>query len=404
MTRNRCMKGDNGELKSTMPAGFSTMGLLTLLATMMVGCNVGVAPSDRTLDMLNKAIDTIDRQSDSWQSTLQTLERELVADTQSTLAVEVNQLIQRGVAVTGSEARCTVDFVAKRMKQGLQKIVAKITGFGGPAIEPGVCNVVPTMVDLRIAPNRTNVVGYYGYDLDASLKVFLMDRSGGEMDVTRFSTLATNYLMQINVAQNGVPFRLDSARLSVRWRGREMSSIPILQEQVPQQEWVPPDCDGLGLGHTFDKCQVCNGQNKVPGCGCEERRFAIDYPWKLDDPEARVCPISGEQENNSISCEIHLPKVLGQTARNAFVVLDGRHMEYDWGRACRTGLEWRNVVFRCDLATGQWQRDTSYVNAEPSCNKFCSNGGDTSYNDRDYKKSVDEATGGPPAIVNCFNR
>lgn len=196
--------------------------------------SASIGLDSKTRALLQDAIDTIDRQSTAWQQTLQKLERDLVADGQSTIANEVKNLLDHGVAAVGTQLHCTIDFIGHRMSQALTDLIDRLTG-GHPAPPtPTVCQVIPSAVDLRIDPNRRNNVEYVGYDMDPNMKMLLIDNAGRETDVSRYLTFTSHYEVQLNVAQNGVPF--DPARsdkLSLRWNGREISAIAVNRNNVP---------------------------------------------------------------------------------------------------------------------------------------------------------------------------
>src|SRR5690348_13869950 len=71
---------------------------------------------------IKSAIDQLAQQSQDWQTILPQLENKLIADANSTLANEVSQLLQNGIAAAGGEVRCELDFVGNRMREGLEKI------------------------------------------------------------------------------------------------------------------------------------------------------------------------------------------------------------------------------------------------------------------------------------------
>jgi hypothetical protein len=215
----------------------TSAGLLALL--------LALAACDKLQDgieALNKAIDALDRQSTAWQQTLKDLEGKLTADVQSTMKNEVDQVLQRGIAATGTEFRCDSDFIANRVRAQIKALLPRWVARRDhkPEPPPGVlppqfCQVNPLFVDIRIDPSRRNVLAIYGYDLDVKepngrLTLALVDRDQTEQDVTNYATITTHYQMSINIAKNGVPFKPTSDKLVLRWNSQLLSTVPITRD------------------------------------------------------------------------------------------------------------------------------------------------------------------------------
>ena len=206
--------------------------LVFVFSSQAIACGAAKQEVSRAIDSIDSAISALDRQSTAWQQTLKTLQKELIAEGQSTLSNEVDQLASRGIARGGTELRCNADFVGHRMAQHLREIVARLRGTPPPTVLPAFCQVVPEFVDLRIEANRRSVISFYGYDLDLNepaVQVGLMDVSGRVEDVTRFASSTTHYLLQINISSNGVPFTTTSQKLIVRAGQNALGSIPLTQ-------------------------------------------------------------------------------------------------------------------------------------------------------------------------------
>jgi len=216
--------------------------------------------SDKAVSALQDAINSLEKQSGAWQGTLTNLEKDLVAQGQSTLANEVQNLAARGIATGGVELRCNADFVGTRMRQGLQRILAGLKGTTAPPIVPAFCQVVPTTVDLALRPDRLKEVDFYGYDLDAAnehaLKMFV-EQAGGQLVPIPASKLATptHYLTTINVSvTNGVSFNANSERIVIKAGTQVLSTLHILQPPAPTP------CGALG-----QRC--CAAADNKPPCG-----------------------------------------------------------------------------------------------------------------------------------------
>lgn len=197
-------------------------------------------PVDKAIAALENAINSIDRNSAAWQSTVTDLERDLVAQGQSTLANEVQSVANRGIATGGVELRCDVDFIGQRVNQGLRRVLARLKGESVPPPTPAYCQVDPAeiQVDL-INQRRLTSLYYYGYDMfdndasDSQMKVFLRNRDGGEEDITSAIALPTHYLMTIRLADDRVHFTDQTDKLIVRAGQNILSTINVVQ--APRQ-------------------------------------------------------------------------------------------------------------------------------------------------------------------------
>lgn len=92
------------------------------------------------------------------------------------------------------------------------------------------CQVVPTAVDLRLAPDRLGVVEFYGYDLDAqSSPVRRMPTSHQPL-----SSSSLDYMMTINVSEaNGINFSNKAEQLIIRAGTKTLGTLAIIQKPAP---------------------------------------------------------------------------------------------------------------------------------------------------------------------------
>jgi hypothetical protein len=220
------------------------LALLALLSLSLSGCGLidkikgmigfagGVADdlSNEVTAELDQAINSLSATSADFQIILQDLISQLPAEVQSTIGTEVNGLMVRGAATVGTELRCNTDFLRTRIRQGLVRIKVRFLGGVMPPLEPQLCQVVPLAVDMKLSLDRRNKIEFYGYDFDSTdVRVFLQNGSS-EIDVTRHLSRPTHYHMVLNLSSNGVNLSASSNRLILRWAGREISSIPVLQQ------------------------------------------------------------------------------------------------------------------------------------------------------------------------------
>lgn len=195
-------------------------------------------PVDKAIAALEDAINSIDRNSAAWQTTVTNLERDLVAQGQSTLANEVQSVANRGIATGGVELRCNIDFIGQRVNQGLRRVVARLKGETMPPPTPAYCTVDPAEVQVDlINQHRLTSLYYYGYDMfdrdasDSQMKIFLRDRDGHEEDITSAIALPTHYLMTVRLADDRVHFTDQTDKLIVRAGQSILSTINVVQAQ-----------------------------------------------------------------------------------------------------------------------------------------------------------------------------
>lgn len=130
------------------------------------------------------------------------------------VAREANLLMGRGIAQTGTEIRCNADFIGKRMNQRLKELKEKLLfKKGDVTLNPAFCQVVPDVLDLRVAPNsRPANIQFFGYDFfddqlqsnknTPLIKVSLRNKSGGQSeDMSHLMALTTHYLLTFKIAE-----------------------------------------------------------------------------------------------------------------------------------------------------------------------------------------------------------
>lgn len=221
----------------------SLLILVPLMSILLSGCGIGDKIdnlTDKVSDVagdtvasLNSAIDTLERNSSSWQSVLQDTTKQLTKDAQSTVRNEVSDLLNRSVAATGTELRCDADFIGARVRQALVRIRARLLNQPIPPVEPALCHVVPPAVDMALDPSRRNKLEFFGYDFDTTpIKVSLQDQSR-TLDVSTSLDRPTHYHMTLNLGANGVPVSAASNRLTLEWQQRLISSIAVIQPATP---------------------------------------------------------------------------------------------------------------------------------------------------------------------------
>ena len=187
---------------------------LVLSLYFLAGCGLketadqAVGVADRAVSVLDRGIDRILANSDNWRFELQRVSQELPSDVQSTIRIEAQDLVSRSIADAGTEMFCASDFYGRRAIQSLERLKAMVLGYTVQAIEPGVCALVPTSLDMNTSADRRRIVTLHGYDMDARdrngnlIQVFARVGNGGhEITVSEDRIGRTHhYLLTVNVS------------------------------------------------------------------------------------------------------------------------------------------------------------------------------------------------------------
>lgn len=200
-----------------------------------------------TVNALQRAIDSLNQASQDWQTILNNLKEELPNEVQSTIKVEIQNLIKTTIATTGVEFRCNSDFINNRIKLHLQKIMNNFKS-QFPSIFPGrkpqvnivptICQTTPDAIEKKHVPERVSKLTIYGYDFNHNkyLKVFLVEKFKRSTDVTKNLARNSNYVMTLNLGKNGVRLTDRSNKIVLKHGTKAISSINIIQSSKKQCE------------------------------------------------------------------------------------------------------------------------------------------------------------------------
>ncbi len=209
---------------------------IALLLVLFAGCDLikscqRIVPdiSTEVIAALDRGISQLGLVSADWQDVLNEVIRDLPQEVQSTITNEVTNLLNRGIAASGAEVRCNVDFFRNRMKQGLQRIKAKFLETDLPPLEPQLCSVVPLAIDMSLPANRRNKIEFYGYDFDMTDIQVVQVVGSREVNVSNKLDQPTHYHMTLNLGGTGVALNANSKRLILRWQNRNISTIAVIQ-------------------------------------------------------------------------------------------------------------------------------------------------------------------------------
>ena len=226
--------------------------IMICMCTSQIGCPFNKSEIE---DALNDAIYALSVNSAEWQNIMNQLIGQLggmddaIADI---IRNEVQNLLDRGVAVIGSEFRCNYDFIGNRQREALIRLKNQFFGTNDPVgpLVPYVCETVPSIVDRILIPDRLSVVEYFGYDFDLLCrKLYLEKLDGTRRDITYSLDMLTHYHMTVNLSL--IDFTSQDVRFVLTCDSEVISSIGIKQDSTKEEnvypgtiKYVPPHTRG----------------------------------------------------------------------------------------------------------------------------------------------------------------
>jgi hypothetical protein len=204
------------------------------------------------VDTLNRGIDVLAKESADWRLVIRDILDELPEEAQGTLRAEVTDLLERGIAATGSEFRCDMDFLRLRVREDLERIRHK--HFGGPEPTPRrpyLCMAVPLIA------------------------AFVEDKDTNMTNVTRFLNIVTHYHMTLNLGGEAVGLNDDHRKILLFWDNSLQSAVSVIpaeyeEECTTQVKFVTPGTRTYTPPHT-----------NIPGYNKGNRDFSGHGP-KID--------------------------------------------------------------------------------------------------------------------------
>lgn len=124
----------------------------------------GVAHLPHSIDdvgqVIKDGIGKLEKESGKWRTTLEetrdkmiAIEDKVVKDGQSTISNEINNILQRAIAATGADARCSQEFIGDQVRRELERLLLGEERDPTP-LPPSVCQAVPGSIDLDLLPSR----------------------------------------------------------------------------------------------------------------------------------------------------------------------------------------------------------------------------------------------------------
>lgn len=211
--------------------------MMICMCTSQIGCPFNKSEIE---DALNDAIYALSVNSAEWQNVMNQLIGQLdgmddaIADI---IRNEVQNLLDRGVAVIGTEFRCNYDFIGNRQRDALIRLKNQFFGTNDPVgpLVPYVCETVPSIVDRM---NLPDIVEYFGYDFDLLCrKLYLEKLDGTRIDITYSLDMLTHYHMTVNLSL--IDFTSQDVRFVLTCDSEVISSIGIKQDSTAEEKVYP---------------------------------------------------------------------------------------------------------------------------------------------------------------------
>jgi len=231
-------------------------------------------PVDKVTDTFNTAIAQLGSESTGWRGTLQQLEQDLIQQGQSTLANQVQSVINRGIAAAGLEVKCSVAFLKAQLKEEIQGIVAAYQHKPVPPVVPHFCSYDPPSVDLRITGSARPLLNVYGFNLsNSNVTAAVVDTAGARVPVQAgYFNVGTEFMATMNTVN--YPFSTTSLYVSFALNNGEEQRIGVVQAA---------SCGGIDQ----PCCTVGTACN--PGSGCLNSKCTSCPPY---NPPVNLPPVT----------------------------------------------------------------------------------------------------------------
>ena len=222
--------------------------LILLLTLSLFGCKEWAKTNDQidestraTVNALDDAVDKLDENSKEWQKILNDLRRELPQTASSLMRNELKNLMQTGIAASGAEFRCNVDFISETIRNSLLNLKARLLHQNEIENLPFICQTIPSTVEYeKVINNTLKTIDFYGFNFKTKddYKVYLSSFSNNELiDISQHLSKPAEYNLALNLSGNGVDLKNDSKSISiVSNSGSELYEIMVTKNRLPKCE------------------------------------------------------------------------------------------------------------------------------------------------------------------------
>ena len=103
---------------------------------------------DRSVQVIDRGIQTIDSESTAWRIALQQVADDLPDEASAVIRNEGQQLATRSIAHAGTQMECSIEALARRARNALVALKSKVVGDEAAALPPLFCFITPDAIDL----------------------------------------------------------------------------------------------------------------------------------------------------------------------------------------------------------------------------------------------------------------
>ena len=249
---------------------------------------------DRAITSFDRAIGSLSQESADWRVVVTDLQEEVTEDMQSTIRNEVENLTRSAVLTAGGELRCNAEFMRIKLERELRRIrnnlvsdlnTASWSLFGQNliplmpeiAVEPFICDAIPSAVDLHVEADRRAKIDIFGFDLrsmpitahlitqgeltvnagvlspvefarqidairptlsaaaasgiEASTFTLQRPSSRVQKDISSALSVISDFHAVLDLTESGVEITPNSKTVALSWNGIAQSHIPVLAHQ-----------------------------------------------------------------------------------------------------------------------------------------------------------------------------
>ncbi len=214
-----------------------------------------------TVSVLDYGITSLNKNSADWETILDNVKNQLVNDIQSTIKVEVQNLLDQSIAMLGKELQCQMDIIGIKVKNKLERMKARLLDLPEISAVPYVCSTVPADIDMLLPASRRNSLKIFGYFDSTNYKLILIKKSLVERDITHSIAKKSSYELDVNLGSNGIELGADDHRIELRSLDNKSGpTINVIQPVAPkcfvgEVKVIPRN---VANPYTFSPKRYCN--------------------------------------------------------------------------------------------------------------------------------------------------
>ncbi len=283
---------------------------------------------------VKKAAEDIDRQAYMLQQEkgdISATYKQSIADlqkaSQTELANEVQNVLDRSVDGAAEKTSFELDFVRNRSAQTLRKVADVLRGGKKELISsPEIGDWTPKKIDLYLPAERRTSLEFSGYDLNnktsdgKGLRIVLLLSDGSSSDVSEHLYKTTFYHAVVNTSGSGLQFPQNSKELRLLWGDTLLSQIPVL---LPKFSWHRSDNAGTAYSKTFSF--ISENEAGVDGGKIASGQFTLGIP------DARIYRIDFRHEGDGAPWNYHPTNAPPNEYQGCTELLDGGK-SFKWTR------------------------------------------------------------------------